>query len=39
MGTAQQNTTPKPRFIVVRLSDGTTTVLPEQEAIKLFLNS
>jgi hypothetical protein len=39
MGTEQKNTTVKPRFIVVRLSDGSTTVLPETEVIKLFSNS
>jgi len=39
MGTAQQITTPKPRYVVVRLTDGSTAVLPEQDAIKLFLNS
>lgn len=40
MGTAPEKTTAvKPRFIVVRLSDGSTTVLPENEAIKLLLAS
>lgn len=39
MVTSIQNTTPKPRYVVVRLTDGSTTVLPENEAIKLFLNS
>ncbi len=39
MGTAQQNSTPKPRYVVVRLTDGSTAVLPEQEAIKLLLAS
>lgn len=34
-----QITTPKPRYVVVRLTDGSTTVLPENEAIKLLLAS
>lgn len=40
MGTAPEKPAAvKPRFIVVRLSDGSTTVLPENEVIQLFLNS
>lgn len=39
MEATTQTTATKPRYVVVRLTDGSTTVLPETEAIKLFLNS
>ena len=39
MEATTQTPTTKPRYVVVRLNNGSTTVLPEHEAIKLFLNS
>jgi hypothetical protein len=39
MEATTQTTTPKPRYVVVRLTDGSTTVLPENEAIQLLLAS
>jgi hypothetical protein len=39
MEATTQTTATKPRYVVVRLTDGSTTVLPENEAIQLLLAS
>lgn len=39
MDATTQTTATKPRYVLVRLTDGSTTVLAENEAIQLLLAS